>query len=154
LDLAAEQPAEQLHAVTDAEHRHAQLEHRRVGRRGAGGQGAGRSARQHDRLRVQLADARDRQGAGMDLAVDGLLADAARDQLGVLRAEIQNQTQTAFHPKRRASAVKKAPREAPGEKTNPARSAGRKPKLSGGVYADYSASTTRIGRAKLVLPCS
>ena len=61
LDLAAELRADGLLAVADAEHRHAQLEHRvrRARRRGLGGRG--RAAGQDDRLGRERADRRRRR---------------------------------------------------------------------------------------------
>ena len=100
LDPAAELGAHGLLAVADAQHRHAELEHgggcaraqRLVGRGGAAGEddAAGREA----------ADESVVHGAGMDLAVDAVLAHAARDQLGVLRAEIEDQDALGHGPSR------------------------------------------------------
>src|SRR5205823_6499895 len=88
--LAAELVGDQLHAVADPQDGLARLEHgrRRVGR--AGLVDRGRPAREHERPRVepgQLLRARVRPD---QLAVDVALADAPRDQLAVLRAEIDD----------------------------------------------------------------
>jgi hypothetical protein len=97
LDLAAQLLGHRLHAVADAQHRHAGIEddrgrlHRRrlVGRRVA--------ARQDDAARAEAPDEFRRHVAGMDLAVDACLADPARDQLRDLRAEIENQDLLVLH---------------------------------------------------------
>ena len=82
-------------AVADAEDRHAQLvdlvaDARRV--RVVAGR---RTARQDDPARRQLADARHRQVEGVDLRVDLLLAHAARDELGVLPTEVEDEDEVA-----------------------------------------------------------
>ncbi len=91
LDLAAELGADGLLAIADTEHRHALREHRlgclrRTGRRGRGG-----PAGQDDGLGRESAHRIVVDRAGQDLAIDACLADAPRDQLGVLRAEIEDQ---------------------------------------------------------------
>ena len=108
LDLAAERLRHQLVPVADPEHRDAELEHagvqgrrpRLVHRRGA--------AREHD----ARGRARGELGGGEvvrhDLRVDVALADPARDQLRVLRPEIDDQDRApgrghvASDPSRRA----------------------------------------------------
>jgi len=90
-DLPAEQVRHQLHPVADAKHRHPEGEHARgpqgrtllVDRRGP--------AREDDAARPEGPHRGDCRGAGPDLAVDASLADAPGDQLGVLRAEIEDQ---------------------------------------------------------------
>ena len=93
--LAIEQVGGELRAVADAEDRNAEVVETDGNRRGAvfiHGRGA---AGQHDADRVHGFDLREVGGhrAGMDLAVDALLADPARDQLRVLRSEIEDQNQ-------------------------------------------------------------
>ena len=90
-DLAAELRAHRLLAVADAEDRHAELEDG-SGRPGAGRLvGRGRSAGQDDGRRLEPADMLVVERAGMDLAIDPELAQAAGDQLRILRAEVENQ---------------------------------------------------------------
>ena len=80
-----------LHAVADAEHRHAELEHRlRRARRLLVGDRLG-AAREDDALGLPLADVVVGDVPGQDLAIDAELAHAAGDQLGVLRAEVEDQ---------------------------------------------------------------
>jgi hypothetical protein len=91
LDLAAELHRHREHAVADAEHRHAEFPDRLrcaqvlrfVGRRVA--------SRQDDRLRPERADELAADVVRMDLAEDVRLADAPRDQLRDLGAEIEDQ---------------------------------------------------------------
>ena len=100
-DLAAELERHRLHAVADAQHRHAQLEHglRRLVR------GllvhAGVAARQDHALQAPvggvLADAGVADVAGMDLAVDVRLAHAAGDQLRDLGAEVEDEDLVVLH---------------------------------------------------------
>ena len=91
LDLAAELFAHRHLAVADAEHRHAQLEHRlRRARRMRFGD-AGRTAGEDDRLRRARGERCLRLVVGHDLAIDARFAHAPRDELGDLRAEIDDQ---------------------------------------------------------------
>ena len=91
LHLAAQLVAHGLHAVADAEDRHAGLEHRlRRARRGALGQ-AGRPARQDDAARPPGGDPVRVGVERPDLAIDAGLAQAAGDELGDLAAEVQDQ---------------------------------------------------------------
>ena len=90
--LAAERLAGELHAVADAEHGNAEVEDRRVAlaarrlrRRSPGrrrGSARGARARGCCSARDVVPD---------DLAIDVLLAHAAGDELGVLRAEVEHQ---------------------------------------------------------------
>jgi len=91
LDAPAELLGHGLHAVADAQHRHAELEHRL--RRPVGGFLPGRhvAAGQDDALGRELAHEGVGDVAGMDFAVDVRLAHPARDQLGDLRAEVEDQ---------------------------------------------------------------
>ena len=87
----AELRGEGLHAIADAEDRQAAVEHllRRGGRTGQRGRlGA---ARQDDALGAERGDLGRVVVPGPDLAVHADLADAARDQLRVLRAEVEDQ---------------------------------------------------------------
>ena len=92
-DLAAELVGEQLHAIADAQHRDAGIERRRVAARGGLLVDAGRSSREDERLGRPVADRRPRRGPRDQFAVDAGLANAARDQLAVLRSEIEDQHQ-------------------------------------------------------------
>src|SRR5579859_1722748 len=91
LDAAAELLRHGLHAVADAEHRDAELEY---SLRGAPGGLLVRrhvAAGQDDAGRAELAHERVACIAGVNLAVDLGFADAARDQLRVLGAEIEDE---------------------------------------------------------------
>jgi len=91
LDAATELRGHRLHPVADPEHRHAERPHSvRRPRRVAFGH-AVRAARQDDSLRRKGAHERVVDVERVDLAIDVRLAQAARDQLRVLRAEIEDQ---------------------------------------------------------------
>ena len=91
LDRAAQLRRHRLHAVADAEHRHAlRPDGGRRARRVAVGH-AVRPAREHDALRREAPHEVVADVVRMDLAVDVRLAQAARDELRVLRAEIEDQ---------------------------------------------------------------
>ena len=80
-----------LHAVADAEHRHAELIDRR-GRPGrAGGRHRLRAAGEDHAARPEGAHPGVAHVPGVDLAVHAELAHAAGDELGVLRTEIEDQ---------------------------------------------------------------
>jgi hypothetical protein len=93
LDPPAELLRHGLHAVADAEHGNAELEYRlgrtqplhRGDRLGPAGE--------HDAPGLALAQRVLVDVAGNDLRVSAGVADPARDELGVLRAEIQDQDQ-------------------------------------------------------------
>ena len=91
LDLAAELSGHRLLTVADAQHRDAELEQdiggarrRRLGHRG-------RPAGQDHRAGCEVADRVGRFAIGADLAIDAAFAHPARDKLGHLRAEIEDQ---------------------------------------------------------------
>jgi len=90
-DAAAELLRHGLHAVADAEHGHAGVPHglRRLRRLGVGHRL--RPAGEDDAAGAEFADRRVGHVPGMDLAVDAAFADATRDELGVLRPEIEDQ---------------------------------------------------------------
>ena len=90
-DAAAELRGHSLHAVADAEHGHTEVEHQRVGTWCRGLVHRLRTAGQDHALRREAADRVRRQIPGMQLAVDTGLAHPPRDQLAVLRAEVQDQ---------------------------------------------------------------
>ena len=91
LHLAAQLVAHRLHAVADAQHRHARLEH------ACGARGEAPSVRlagPPDRMMPRGRQARIRVGVGVerpDLAINAELAQAAGDELGDLAAEVQDQ---------------------------------------------------------------
>ena len=91
LDDAAERLREQLHAVTDAEHRDAELEQRRVELRGARRVDRGRPAGEDQALRRAARDLGDVDVRVQQLGEHAALAHAARDQLRVLAAEVDDQ---------------------------------------------------------------
>ena len=90
-DRAAERLGHRLEAVADAEHRHTEVEQRGIQLRSAVGVHAGRPAGQHDGLRILGLDLLDARGVRDDLRIHPRLADAAGDQLRVLRAEVDHQ---------------------------------------------------------------
>ena len=95
-DAASEVARHQLHPVTDAEHGHAQAEDPRIGLRRTLRVDRGRPAREDERERPPRGDRR-RGGRVMDeLRVDAALADAPRDQLRVLAAEVDDEDGALF----------------------------------------------------------
>ena len=90
LDFAAEIMREQLQAVTDAQHGNAELENVRVRQRRVFGIHTGRAAGQDHAFGRERGDFRGGRVVAQDHGVDVALADAARDDLRVLRPEIQN----------------------------------------------------------------
>ena len=88
--VAAQRRGHRLEAVADAEDRDPRLEQRRVDLGGTLGVHRLRAARQDDRLGVAGGDLGGRGGVRHDLGEDARLADPARDQLRVLRAEIDD----------------------------------------------------------------
>ena len=89
--FGAEPVCNELHPIADAEHGDAQLEHVGVGGGSARVEHRARSPGQNDPLGVELFDPLDAAGGRVDLAVDVGLAHAARDQLGELRAVIEDE---------------------------------------------------------------
>gem|GEM_PF-5377089 len=90
LDATAQFVRHQLHAVANAENRHAELEHARVGFRRARIVDARRTTGKDDAFRRPLAKLVRRHMVRQKLAVDAEIAYAARDQLVVLSAEIEH----------------------------------------------------------------
>ena len=90
-DLAAELRRHRLLAVADAEHRHAGLVDRLGRQRRVFVEHRGRPAGQDHRLRLHLAEGGLRLLIRHDLAIDLLLAHPPRDELGDLRAEIDDE---------------------------------------------------------------
>ncbi len=93
-DGAAEGLGHGLEAVADAEHRNVEIEQRGVEARGALGVDTGRTARQHDGLRILGLDLLDRGGVRDDLGEHPRLTDPAGDQLCVLSAEVDDEDRT------------------------------------------------------------
>jgi hypothetical protein len=90
-DAAAELRGHGLHAIADAEHRHAEIEHERVCPRRLGLVHRLRAAGENDPARRKLADQRRIHVPGMQLAVDAGLAHAPGNELRVLGAEVEDQ---------------------------------------------------------------
>ena len=91
LDAAAEHPDHRLHAVTDAQHRDAEVEQLGAELRCAVGIHRGRPAGEHQRRRAALADVLGVDRVRQELGEHAALADPAGDQLGVLPAEVEDQ---------------------------------------------------------------
>src|SRR5205823_778727 len=91
IDRSGHQLGHELQPVADAEDRQVQLEDLRVDYRGAGLLDAVGAAGENDALRSEGADLLERHRAGMELAIDVQLADPSRDQLRVLRPEVEDQ---------------------------------------------------------------
>ena len=90
LDLAAQVLGQQLQAVADAEHGDAELEDRGVGQRRGLRIHARRAAREDDALGLERRDFRGGRVVAQDDRIDVALADAPRNDLRVLRAEVQD----------------------------------------------------------------
>ena len=88
--FAAEFVGNELQAVADAEHGHAERKHALVGRRRIGVVNRAWTAGKNDADRVIVLDFRQGGGTGQNGGENILLADAARNQLGILRAEIED----------------------------------------------------------------
>jgi hypothetical protein len=96
LHHAPEPLDEPLLAVADPEDRFAELEQAHVGVGRVGGEDARGPTGEHEASGVELPDELEIDVGRMDLAVDVLLADTPSDQLGVLRAEVQDQDAVAM----------------------------------------------------------
>src|SRR5262247_909100 len=88
-DLATEVLRHGLHAVADAEHGHAELEHDRVCAWRRGVRHGFRTTGKNDPARPECADLLGAQIPGMKLAINAGLAHAPRDELRVLSTEIE-----------------------------------------------------------------
>ena len=91
IDGAAEELGHELQAVADAKDRNAEVEHGAVDERRAGLIDAEGASGKDDPARLEGADLLHGHRAGMDLAVDVQLANAAGDELRVLRTEIEDE---------------------------------------------------------------
>ena len=94
---AAQDLRHELHAVADAEHRHAHLEQRVVAVRRAGLVDAHRPAREDDPGRLPAGDLGGRGAERDDLGIHVQLAEPPRDELGVLRSEVEDQDDLMRH---------------------------------------------------------
>ena len=97
LDLAAQLLGHGLHAVTDAEHRHAELEHDLRGLPVLRLIDRVRPAGKDDAFRVEVADELLGDVERMQFAIDLMLAHAAGNQLGNLGAEIEDEDLLVSH---------------------------------------------------------
>src|SRR5712691_1180666 len=91
VDLAPEVVGDELHPVTDAEHGDARTQSLGVDLRGARVIDARGASAEDQTRRVTLLQLRPRRRAGHQLAVDIGFADAARDQLAELGAEVEHE---------------------------------------------------------------
>ena len=89
--LAAELLGHQLLAVADAEHRHPRLEQFSGRARTVGGGDRSGAAGEDDPLGLDPLEALEGAAEGDDLAVDAGLAHPARDELGHLASEIDDE---------------------------------------------------------------
>ena len=87
----------ELKPVTDAEHGYAQFEHAWVRGRRVGVIHRGRAAGKNDADRGIAANFFQAGGAGEHHRKDVLFADAARDELGILRAKVEDDDGLGFH---------------------------------------------------------
>ena len=96
-DFAAQLVHHELQAVADAQHRQSKMQDALVGRRRVGVIDGRRPARQHDARRRIALDLVERCGAGQHDGEDVLFADAARDELRILRAKVEDDDRLRFH---------------------------------------------------------
>src|ERR1700733_8767939 len=96
-DLASEVVRDELEAVADAKRGEAEIEDLGIGGRRVGIIDRARSPGGGDADGLLRANLLDGGGAGQDDGEDVLLADAAGDQLCVLRAEIENDDRGCVH---------------------------------------------------------
>ena len=95
--MAAQQMHHQLAAVADAQHGHAPAEDLRVDRGGILQVDAVGAAGKNNALGILRLDNRQIGFIGIDVTVDIVLADAARDQLIVLAAKVQHDDSFMLH---------------------------------------------------------
>ena len=95
--FAAQLVDHELQAVADAEHRQSEMQHLLVGRWRVGVIDGRRTAGQDDARGVIALDFFQRGGAGKHHGEDILFADAAGDELRVLRAEVEDDDRLGFH---------------------------------------------------------
>ena len=97
LDAAAQRVSHQLHPVADSEYRDAGIEERDVAPRRALVRDAPGPTGEDHADRPPLANLLDRRGRRPDFRVDRQLAQAARDELRVLRPEVENDDRLMIH---------------------------------------------------------
>src|SRR5262249_9045874 len=97
LHLPTELLCHSLHAIADSEDWYIEVLYRLLHARRATVIHRGRTTRQDDPARRELADEPVGNVVGMELAVDVRFAHATRDQLGVLGAEIEDED-PVVHP--------------------------------------------------------
>ena len=112
-DLAAERSHHELLPVADPEHRSTDLEHSRIDRRRTILVHGGRSPREHQPRRPASEQPRNRSIERHDLRVDVALPDPPRDQLSVLRPEIENENGARFLQPRTSRCPGRAGRSCP-----------------------------------------
>ena len=95
--MTAQQMHHQLAAITDAQHRHTPCKDLRVDRGRILQINAVGATGEDDALGVLCLDDRQIGFIGIDLTVDIVLADTARDQLIVLAAKIQHDNSFMLH---------------------------------------------------------
>ena len=95
--LAAQLVHHELQAVTDAQHRHAEMQDSLVRRRRIGVIDRRRPARQHDAGGMIALDFIEWSVARQDDGEDVQFADAARDELRILRAKVEDDDRLGFH---------------------------------------------------------
>src|SRR5262245_5870631 len=91
LHAAAKRLAHELHPITNAQHGNAEVEQSGVALRGAVSIHAGRPAGKDDAAWGEFTHASRRNVVPHNFAVHMLLAHPAGDELGVLRAEVENE---------------------------------------------------------------
>ena len=96
-DFASELVRDEVQAVADAEHRQAKRKHAVVGGRSVMIVNGRRSPAQNDAGRPVALDFTQRSGTGQDNGKYFKFADAARNELRVLRAEVENDDGLFFH---------------------------------------------------------
>jgi len=101
LHRRAQQVRHQLHAVADAQNRHAQLKYALVHPGRALIQHAGRASAENDAHGLDGPDIRQLRAAGQHAGIDPALTYTPGNQLGVLAAKVQNQNALrSFHKTR------------------------------------------------------
>ena len=95
--FAAQLVHHELQAVADAEHRQSEMQDAVVGRRRVGVIDRRWPARQYDARRMIALDLVQRSVARQDDGEDVEFADAARDELRILGAEVEDDDRLRFH---------------------------------------------------------
>jgi hypothetical protein len=95
--LAAERVHHELQPVTNAEHRYAQIEDAPVRGRGIFVVDRPGCSREHNAYGRAVLDLVERGRAGQHDGKNILFADAARDELGILRAKVEDDDGLGFH---------------------------------------------------------